>query len=67
MKKILAILAIFSVSLVIADNSKASKGKSTISGQSTVQEIFNQIDTIKEVVNDPSSSLFKIFQKAVAS
>ena len=67
MKKFFAILVIFSVSLVIADDIQTSKGKSTVSSQSTVQKIFNQIDTIKEVVNNPSSSIFKIFQKAVAA
>ncbi|MBR6461780.1 hypothetical protein IKS73_01400 [bacterium] len=67
MKKFFAILVIFSVSLVIADDIQTSKGKSTVSSQSTVQKIFNQIDTIKEVVNNPSSSIFKIFQKAVSS
>jgi hypothetical protein len=64
MKKSLAILTALCVSLALADDIQPLRGKFTISGQSTVQKIFNQIETIKEVVKNPSSSIFKIFQKS---
>lgn len=69
MKKNLAILTVLCVSLALADDIQPFKGKFTISGsgQSTIQKIFNQIDAIKEVVNNPGSSIFKIFQKASSS
>lgn len=67
MKKSLAVLTVLCVSLAMANDIQPFKGKFTISSQSTIQKIFNKIDAIKEIVNNPGSSIFKIFQKASSS